>query len=1613
MSEKNQQLANETYDIIRGRLQKQKQDLQHRLTQLNNARQEVFGALDTKLIAKDRILTENSCISHDIVSFNDICIFGYNVNFGLRTEIKLSDVFSIYSFSNHKFEPQALDFINDSQFQTDFTNLYKYYRNTFFTRFARIGNFLHMVFQISENPSDVKTFKWAIIEDKLQYIDNRSDHEYRFPPQHDFTWKDATRDMQRYGKHPHISILDKVFVETVGGDLTIKVEDNTKEGEGIYSEDVAYRDQTLDDGRVRFAEFGNLISIEITPFQEEARYFVYNHKVKQVKKINSLSKSAVFLPDEQGLIFPTGYYLQTGEYHLFDNIIPQIKYVRQIASPNGEDYLYVFYSPSKGLYNLMHYNVIKQQVNTPIICNGFTIFKEGELCYFRHESEQSKHHVVQIWQTPFSKEVITPNEHQDNMLFKIGNKDIVKAMAETNALITLLNKEDNYGNLYVDIAKSAKDILDRYYWLNEPETFLINEPIKGIKNSAHTAIEEFERVLELKQSANENGKAIQEKAQQVFNKIKSTPLDDIDEFVNLLNKLRSIRGEVISLKEIPYIDVDLLDKIEEEVAENQDRISERCVTFLLNDKALKPYQNRVELKKTELEKTKKVIEITKLEEEVNLIGKELELLIEIVSNLKIEDTSHTTQIIDAISLIYTQINQLKAASRNKKQSLGSEEAKAEFAAQIKLIDQSVFNYFDLADTPEKCDEYQNKVALQLEDLEARFIDFEDFVLEITEKREEIFASFDSRKSTLIEKKNQRANSIQTSSKRVIESIRNKLKTFESAQDINAYLATDLMVNKIRNNIKELKKLDNQGGAESLETALTVAREDAIRQLKDRQDLYEDGNSVIRLGKHKFGVNQQALDLTIVLRDEQLYYHLTGTDFYQPLNNDMLLNNRQFWSQDYVSENKQVYRSEYLAYKIFNNTDDYSNLTNEQVVELVKKEASVNYAEGYTKGVHDLDAIEILKVLIQKHNALGMLIYPSHLRAQAQFFWNLLDETKRKHFLRLIRVTGEVVQSFSKHARKTHIIRKLIEAYHNYAENNENVESKLAGKVAHYLVEELQSDDQFAVSTEAYHLYHDFDKYLHDKKIDKRYQLSVEEASNPQEQMLISKQWVESFIYQNNPECLPYIDEVVCLSLFSDVFAEPNTNLASDQEISGLRGSHSVIKNEVYHFDYHAFILRLSHYHDVVAPAFLAYRETRHQVIEQLKSGLKLSEFEPKVLSSFVRNKLIDQVYFPLFGDNLAKQMGTVGENKRVDRMGMLLLISPPGYGKTTLMEYVANRLGLIFVKINGPAIGHEVTSVDPESAPNSAAREELKRLNMAFEMGNNVMLYLDDIQHCNPEFLQKFISLSDGTRKIEGVYNGKSQTYDLRDKKFCIIMAGNPYTESGDKFRIPDMLANRADIYNLGDIIGDTKALFELSLVENSISSNPILNQLRTKSMEDVYALLSQVQTGQQADLKASHSKQDVQDYISLLEKVVVIRDTLLKVNENYIKSAAMEDAYRTEPAFKLQGSYRDMNKLVEKLVPIMNDKELETLLMTHYESEAQTLTSSAEANLLKYKEITNRISEEEQQRWDSIKETFVKNNKLKGLGSSNEMGQIIAQLMEFSDGLKGIEKVLKRHKDK
>ena len=333
--------------------------------------------------------------------------------------------------------------------------------------------------------------------------------------------------------------------------------------------------------------------------------------------------------------------------------------------------------------------------------------------------------------------------------------------------------------------------------------------------------------------------------------------------------------------------------------------------------------------------------------------------------------------------------------------------------------------------------------------------------------------------------------------------------------------------------------------------------------------------------------------------------------------------------------------------------------------------------------------------------------------------------------------------------------------------------------------------------------------------------------------------------------------------------------------------------------------------------------------------------------------------------------------------------------------------------MNGPALGHDVTSLDPAAAPNAAARQEVEKINLSFEMGNNALLYLDDIQHTNPELLQKFISLCDGQRKVEGVWRGETRTYDLRGKRFAVCMAGNPYTESGEKFQIPDMLANRADIYNLGDVLSGREHLFALSYVENSLTSNPVLSRLTGHDLGDVEKLVRMARGESIPPDTLSHawSRVELEEILQVLRKLVRVQEVLLAVNGEYIRSASMDDAFRLEPPFKLQGSYRNMNKIAEKLVSVMNESELEALIDDHFQGEAQTLTTGAEHNLLKLAELREVMSEEQRTRWEQIKRDF---RRVKSLGGDEDdpVTRVTAQLSLVGQRLEEIGQLIHKVSD-
>jgi len=98
------------------------------------------------------------------------------------------------------------------------------------------------------------------------------------------------------------------------------------------------------------------------------------------------------------------------------------------------------------------------------------------------------------------------------------------------------------------------------------------------------------------------------------------------------------------------------------------------------------------------------------------------------------------------------------------------------------------------------------------------------------------------------------------------------------------------------------------------------------------------------------------------------------------------------------------------------------------------------------------------------------------------------------------------------------------------------------------------------------------------------------------------------------------------------------------------------------------------------------------------------------------------------------------------------------------------------------------------------------------------------------------------------------------------------------------------------------------------------------------------------------------------------------------------------------------MNRIAEKVLPLMTEDEVEQLLFDHYESESQTLTTGAESNLLKFYEMEGKMTEEQTVRWQQIKEDFGKQKLLGGAGENDPVARVVAQMTQFNDGLAAIQ---------
>ncbi|MFC4127313.1 DNA repair ATPase [Nocardia rhizosphaerae] len=1615
-----------TYEVLRARLHEQAGELAQRCEELNDRRVEGFGGIELALLGTEHIRTEHNCVPRDIVGLADgRMLFGYNVFLGLKPQTEIGDVFAA-----HRFDRTGTDFgfaaaeqaglLDDPRLRRDFTELYRYYSQTHLLQLRRLDGRILAVFQTGQRTDDIKVLRWQVDSDgSVRYLDNRGEREHVFPPSHEFAWTETTRADQVLGRHPHLSILGRVFVETIGGTLTVKVENNTETGTGIYSEPVAEPLQSLADADVHYAEVGALILLRIRPYNESGwRHLVFNTRTKSVVRLDGIGQACRLLPEDQGIIFPGGYYLETGVHKTFDGAVDDLEYERTVRAANGEDVLYVFHARAEGRTLLLPYNLIRERVATPITCHGYSLFDDGTMVVFRALSDEpTRVHTMQVWQTPFVADTHAAGQPAGSgALARVGNAELVRGLSDCLAVARMVEDMTPTTAVFEALIAACVRTADHHHWLADPELGELGEPIAAVRATAEQALDEFAKVAERTAAAAADLDAAGADITGLIRLGRSATHRSAHGWVDDLAALRAAAGRLEQLRALRYIDTDRVAELADEVTAALADTGRRCLEFLDSPTAFDDYVGDLDDAAHRARGIATVAEATPIRDWLTERITGLHAVTEVVTELDTTDPTVRTRVLEHIGSVLAAANATIAVLDGRRAELAAAESAAAFTAEYALLGQAVTSALTMADSPETCEDQLTRLLGTVDEMETRFGDLAEHADQLTARREDIYEAFAARRQALLDERAQRADRLAAAARRVLAGVERRSAALRTQAEVDTYFAADAMVTRLRATIAELRAIGETVRAEELDGRIAAARQEAGRVLRDRTDLYVDGGATIRLGRHRFAVNTTVPELVLVPEDGAACFRITGTDYRAPVS-AFSGEDAELWAQQVVSESPLLYRGEYLATALLAEAERCGGLDELHAAAesgslgaVVRAATERRYDEGYQPGVHDHDATVILTELLRARAAAGLLRYRPVDRAAAQLWWRFgMAEDARTRWSARIGALARLAAMFAEQQAHHQLRHELATAIAEFAPTL-GFDGLLPELAAAYLFDEIAAEPAgFVTARAAARLVESFGHQLHTARADYDRDLAALADDLPLRTQLVTA-WLTGYLTaRGEPADHQHLAEAVAITLCGSDFPRYPADAEFATTATGLLGTHPRIAAGSLPVRLDELTARAHSFRADRVPAFRAHLRRRTELLAAERTRLRMHEYQPKVMSGFVRNQLLDTVYLPLIGDNLAKQLGTTGAGKRTDQSGLLLLISPPGYGKTTLMEYVAARLGLVFVKVDGPSLGHRVHSLDPAEAPDAAARREVERINFALELGNNVLLYLDDIQHTSPELLQKFIALCDGQRRMEGVRDGETRTYELRGKRFAVAMAGNPYTEQGKRFRLPDMLANRADVWNLGDVLSGRDEAFALSYLENALITNPVLAPLSARASTDLDILVRLARgddTARTDQLDHPYTEAELADIVAVLRKLLHVQRVVTTVNQAYIASAATADSARTEPPFQLQGSYRNTNAMAARIVAVLDDNELEALIDDHYRGEAQTLAAGAEANLLRLAVLRGRATPAELARWAEIKAAFVREQ---ALGSGDDpLDRAVGGLGLLADRLGAVEAAIR-----
>jgi hypothetical protein len=141
--------------------------------------------------------------------------------------------------------------------------------------------------------------------------------------------------------------------------------------------------------------------------------------------------------------------------------------------------------------------------------------------------------------------------------------------------------------------------------------------------------------------------------------------------------------------------------------------------------------------------------------------------------------------------------------------------------------------------------------------------------------------------------------------------------------------------------------------------------------------------------------------------------------------------------------------------------------------------------------------------------------------------------------------------------------------------------------------------------------------------------------------LVAHDWVSAFVSADSGRAQFRFDIAECAALLAapDV-ASRHVPGGGVLVIADLVADHPRIVNGVLTTRLDAMADAVGSHFQLMAERWPAYQAARARVVARYHDVIRLDEHRPRVMPGFVRNQLIDEALLPLFGSNLARQLGT-------------------------------------------------------------------------------------------------------------------------------------------------------------------------------------------------------------------------------------------------------------------------------------------------------------------------------------------------------------------------------------